>query len=272
MIIWIASYPKSGNTWIRALLATYLNFQKNEFNFNILSNIPRFTQDKFFSSFINLEELKHDPLKISEYWQAAQSRINLDKKIKFLKTHNACVSANGNLFTDRTNSLGYIYIVRDPRSIACSYAKHMNISNENSVKKIINKDLIGFYGKNNLVEVISSWKINYLSWKKKKKFSGILIKYEDLIDQTENEFTKILMYLKDKIQVDLDKSKIEKTIEFCKFSNLRALEEKNGFSEATNGRFFRKGQKYSWKTELNSDLQKIIEKNFKKEMIELSYL
>ena len=272
MIIWIASYPKSGNTWIRALIATYLNFQKKEFNLNILSNIPRFTQEKFFSTFINMKELKDNPLKICQFWQAAQSKINLDKKIKFLKTHNACVSSNNNLFTDETNSLGYIYVVRDPRSIVCSYAKHMNISNESSVKRIINKDLIGFYDENNLAEVISSWKINYLSWKKKKNFSGILIKYEDLIDQTENEFRKILIYLKDKIQVDLDENKIAKTIEFCKFSNLRALEEKNGFSEATNGRFFRKGQKYSWKTELNSDLQKIIEKNFKEEMIELSYL
>jgi len=223
MIIWIASYPKSGNTWIRALLATYLNFQKKEFNFDILADIPRFTQDKFFSSFINLKELKYNPLKISEYWQAAQSKINLDKKIKFFKTHNACVSSNGNLFTNEINSLGYIYIVRDPRSIACSYAKHMNISNENSVQRITNKDLIGFYGENNLAEVISSWKTNYLSWKKKKNFSGILIKYEDLIDQTENEFTKILMYLKDKVKINMDKKKIEKTIEFCKFSNLRVL-------------------------------------------------
>ena len=170
MIIWIASYPKSGNTWIRALLATYLNFKKKEFNLDILLDIPRFTQDKFFSSLINLKELKNDPLKISKYWQAAQSKINLDKKIKFLKTHNACVSSDGNLFTNEFNSLGYIYVVRDPRSIVCSYAKHMNISNKSAMQRITNKNLVGFYGENNLAEIVSSWKINYLSWKKKKNF------------------------------------------------------------------------------------------------------
>ena len=80
MIIWIASYPKSGNTWIRALIAAYLNSSRKEFNLDILFDIPRFTQEKFFSSLVNLKELKKDPVKISEYWEAAQSKINLEHK------------------------------------------------------------------------------------------------------------------------------------------------------------------------------------------------
>ena len=107
---------------------------------------------------------------------------------------------------------------------------------------------------------------------KKKKFSGILVKYEDLIDETEDEFTKILLYLKDKIDIDINKKKINEAIKLCKFSNLRALEEKIGFREAVNGKFFRKGLKDSWKAELDKSLQKLIEKIFEEEMTELSYL
>ena len=78
MIIWIASYPKSGNTWIRALVATYLYaIKEGEFNFDLLKTIPKFTQDKYFSPLLKLEELRKEPLKISEYWSAAQSRVNL---------------------------------------------------------------------------------------------------------------------------------------------------------------------------------------------------
>ena len=108
MIIWIASYPKSGNTWIRALITSYLYSDMGEFNFNLLRQIPKFTQEKFISPIVNLEELKKDPLKISEYWKSAQSRINLDNQTKFLKTHHACISYHSKWFTDESNSMGYI--------------------------------------------------------------------------------------------------------------------------------------------------------------------
>ena len=90
MIIWVASYPKSGNTWMRALITSYLYSQNGNFNFDLLSNIPLFTQDKYFSPVVNLEEIKSNPLKIVEYWSLVQSRVNLNNKIKFFKTHNAC--------------------------------------------------------------------------------------------------------------------------------------------------------------------------------------
>ena len=94
MIVWIASYPKSGNTWVRALISTYLYSDKGEFNFNLLNKIHKFTQEKFISPLANLDELKKDPLKITEHWKSAQLRINLDNQIKFVKS-NAIVLANG---------------------------------------------------------------------------------------------------------------------------------------------------------------------------------
>ena len=121
-----------------------------------------------------LEELKKDPLKITEYWNAAQSRINLANQIMFFKTHNACVAYKGKWFADETNTKGYIYIVRDPRSVACSKAYHSDLSMEKSVDSLINKNEIGYNGPHKLVEIPGSWKMNYLSWKKKKKFNGVI--------------------------------------------------------------------------------------------------
>ena len=84
MIIWVASYPKSGNTWVRSLIASYLYSRDGEFNFDLLRKIPKFTQTKYFSPVANLDELKKHSVKISEHWKDAQLRINLDKKIKYL--------------------------------------------------------------------------------------------------------------------------------------------------------------------------------------------
>ena len=106
----------------------------------------------------------------------------------------------------------------------------------------------------------------------KKKFEGIIIKYEDLIDNTENEFKKILIFLNKFKKIDINEKRISKSIISCSFSNLSKMENQFGFEEAQNDKFFRKGKKDSWKNELNLDLRKKLEDNFKREMKELGYL
>ena len=149
---------------------------------------------------------------------------------------------------------------------------HSNINKEITVKNLFDDRFTGYNGKNSLAEYTSSWKINYNSWKKEKKFPGILIKYEDMIDDTEREFKKTLFFLKDKLNLELDDERIKQTVKLCNFSKLRKEEDEKGFEEAKNGKFFRKGKKDSWKEELNPNLKHEIEKNLKTEMEELGYL
>ena len=272
MIFWIASYPKSGNTWVRSLIASYLFSESGNFDFSLLKKIPRFPNAKQFSPLIDLNDLMKDPIKITEFWYAAQSRLNLDNKIKFLKTHNACVNYKGRWFTDEKNTIGYVYIVRDPRAAVSSYASHSSNSIKGSVGTMLNENFVGLNGPYKLAEIPGTWKINYMSWKKKKAFDGIIIKYEDLIDDTEREFTKILLFFKKKMNIDINKKKILNSINSCQFSNLSKMENIHGFDEATEGKFFREGKKDSWKNVLTQDLRKKIEENFENEMKELGYL
>ena len=71
-------------------------------------------------------------------------------------------------FTDENNTAGYVYVVRDPRSIACSLASHSKISIEQAVNDLLNENNMGLNGPYKLAELPGSWKINYLYWKKKK--------------------------------------------------------------------------------------------------------
>ena len=151
-------------------------------------------------------------------------------------------------------------------------AAHSNTNTNITVKNLFDDRMVGYNGKNSLAEYTSSWKINYNSWKKKKKFPGILIKYEDMIDNTEKEFKKTLSFLKDKLNLKLDDKRIKKTIELCNFSKLSEEEDKKGFVEQVNGKFFRKGKKDAWKNELKEDLKNEIEKKLKNEMKELGYI
>ena len=197
--------------------------------------------------------------------------MNLNNKINILKTHSICGTINNNKFTNKENTLGFIYIVRDPRSVAISYAHHSNLSYEKTAEVITNDNHIVF-DKDKIVTARSSWKMNYLSWSK-SPYPRIIIKYEDLHKDTFVNFKKILFFLNTFMKIEIDENKIHKTIEKCSFDNLKYEEENFGFSERMgNDNFFRKGLVDEWKSKLSSKSIKLIEDKFKSEMTELNYL
>ena len=128
MIIWIASYPKSGNTWVRSLLSAYLYSDDGIFNFDLLNKIQQFPSKEYFEFF--LKDLK-DIKKVSDYWIAAQDRINLlNDGTSFLKTHSALCTLENNSFTNKLNTKGAIYVVRDPRNVITSISHHYSLNIE----------------------------------------------------------------------------------------------------------------------------------------------
>ena len=131
MIIWLSSYPKNGNTWIRSLISAY--YYSNDGLFlgdQSLRNIEQFPTKK------NLEGFNFNPNKPGDsarFWVPAQEKINMDKKVRFFKTHNALVKLGQNDFTNVKNSLGGIYIVRDPRNVIDSMARHFQINHSEAL-------------------------------------------------------------------------------------------------------------------------------------------
>ena len=274
MIIWIASYPKSGNTWLRAFLSTYLYNESDKFDFSLLKKIPKFPYKELFDGMINIEILKKNKFEILKYFITAQQKLNLDNSIKLLKTHSAYVSFKGNWFSDEKNTKAFIYIVRDPRSVVLSLSSYQNVSVEKATDLMLNQNSYGSADKDGLmIDVRSSWKMNYLSWKKQKKFKGIIVKYEDLKKEPLIQFTKILNFLKNYIDLDVNKEKIKQCIDLCDFKKLQNLENKLGFDEAISSNpFFRKGELNEWEKLLNKEIKNKIESNFGREMKELGYL
>ena len=124
MIIWIASYPKSGNTWLRSFLSHYLYSDKHEFNFELLKNIKTFPDQRELNFLKKKYNNKFKFLDMVNHWDFFQTEISKKKPI-FLKTHNALVTINNCPFTSNKNTLGLIYIIRDPRDVVISYSHHL---------------------------------------------------------------------------------------------------------------------------------------------------
>jgi len=134
MIIWIASYPKSGNTWVRSFLNSLIFSKDGNTDLNRISNIKQYPLRSHFKGLIDDIDDIH---KLAECWVLSQSRINLDNKIKFFKTHHVMCNYLNHSFTNYENTLGTIYIVRDPRNVITSLMNHFTKESYEDAKKFI---------------------------------------------------------------------------------------------------------------------------------------
>ena len=285
MFVWLASYPKSGNTMVRSLLAAYFFSNDGMFNFDLIKNIKQFPNIKLFENFgVDI----NDDDEIIKNYIKVQGTFCDKRTVQFLKTHSYLFNFyNKYSFTDLNNSIGAIYIVRDPRNVVTSYAKFANISVEDATNQMINKIYIGGdINSKNIVDHTKvwtgNWAQNFNSWKSfNYKERYLLIKYEDLIEDTEKYFLKILEFIHklDNSKLKINDDKFQNVIKTVSFKNMQNLERKIGFSESKidnkSGKkipFFNLGPKNDWKKILDNKVRNIIENKFKKEMIELGYL
>ena len=276
MIIWLASYPKSGNTWIRLFLD---NLFSSSDKFHINQNlIQQFPLRKHFSG---LTENINNQNELAKNCIDAQLRLNLDGKIKVLKTHNALWKFNNGeySFTNEINTIGVIHIVRDPRNIVTSILNYFQKKNYENAIEFMKKDKVIGGGDEDagLPTIIGSWSNHYKSWKKFKK-NYLLVKYEDLLKDPKNEFFKITNYLKKVANYNFDQKKIEKAIVDCDFQNLSDQEDTFGFdgnsqtNKKINQKFFNLGPRNKWQDILDNKIKDRIELIFKDEMKDLGYL
>jgi len=276
MIIWCASYPKSGNTWIRAIISSLIYSKDGKFKFDMLRKVSLFPKRFYFKEFTNdYSDLKE----ISSYWIEAQEKINSDKKIRLFKTHNGNYNFLGNDFTDTNNTIGVIYIVRDPRNIIASISNHYQLDLKQSAdflldekRFLFNKNDPNDLTEENIITLLGSWKSHYNSWKISS--NSIIIRYEDLVSNTKLEIENLSTFIKKFIKFDVSEEKIQNILETTSFKKLKDMEENEGFEEAanTNIKFFNLGPKNDWKKTLDKKLKDNIEKNFENEMKELKYI
>ena len=280
MIIWIESYPKSGNTWIRAMLSAYFYANDGNFFFELLDNIKEFPKH---SEYLNKISAGKNLVEIAKEWIPAQAMLNLKLRTPtiFLKTHSAICSIDGSDFTDDKNTLAALYIVRDPRNVVSSLSNHFNLSIKKSLELIVdkNKTISNPINKNKNIglTVLSNWKTNYQSWRDWKSVKVKIIKYEDLIYSSKNTFINILNFLKEFMKIEFNENKIKNVIQSTEFKRLKLFEQKYGFKESAamfdqSKSFFNLGPHNDWKKLLDKKTSEKICECFEDEMKELGYI
>ena len=259
MFVWLASYPKSGNTLVRSMLSAYFFSKDGVSNFDLIKNIKQFPNADLFQA-LGLD-LGNDNELIKNYIKA-QEFINKKNEVQFFKTHSHLFNIEDNNFTDLNNSLGAIYIIRDPRNVVTSLTNFLDISITKATDHLIHSTHIGGISNSNKREDImktytGTWSDNFNSWKSfKSNRKYLLIKYEDLISNKEENLKKILkfIYKLKNINFEIDETKIKNVIQSTSFENMKNLEKEKGFEEARISTetkekipFFNLGPKNEWK-------------------------
>ena len=282
MIIWLASYPKNGNTWLRSLISAYYYTKDGIFlGDNQLKNIQQFPEKKY------LENFDYDlaiPGDTSRFWILAQEKINKDRKIKFFKTHNALVKLGKNDFTNRANSLGGIFIVRDPRNVLDSMSRHFQIDHDKALEVMQDEKNFTYDFKKKKdysdYQFISSWELNYQSWKNNNLLPVKFLKYEDLLSETFFVFKEIIEFIDELTnnKSGFIREKAKNAVKSTSFENLKKIEEINGFGESIISReekkkipFFHLGPNNNWQKNFDDRFIKKLNNIFGKNLEELNY-
>ena len=271
--IFLASYPKSGNTWLRSIIGNFYNFDK-DFSLNDLKLIPLLSIKKHFSEFENKVYTNNNELHfdwISQNIIKCQKILN--NKVNHLNIFKTNSARHKN-FTNETVNAGFIYIVRDPRDIIVSLKNFSGKEIDKTIDEFLfSKSLM--ITTNGAQELLSTWELNVQSWLNYNSVPRLIIKYEDLKLNPKEIILNITKFLNKihRLNINLSDQDIDKIIENTNFTNLRNLEDKNGFDEATkHSKFFRSGTSNQWKDILSNSQINIIEKNLKSLMKYFNYI
>ena len=258
-IIWIASFPKSGNTWMRALLANYILDQKEPYPINELGSFslsdtrPRFFQEAAGQPVEQLSQA--DTLRLR--WKCQKLIAEFKNHDHFVKTHSRYGTFKSHSLINDCVSKGAIYLARNPLDLVISYAVHLGVSIDEAIEAIDGSPNFTVEADSNVVTIMGSWSEHADSWLTNKSVPRILVRYEDLVEDPIKEFSKILTTL----GMEVNQDQLNKAIEFSSFRELAHQESLSGFRERPPHakQFFRQGVSGQWNDLLQrSQIQKIV--------------
>lgn len=264
-LCWIVSYPKSGNTWTRLLLARLLE-QDGEAGatgtrdtglFHGASLL--FSQRMPFDRSTGLDSTELDEAEIDELRAPAWRAIARQAQSPMLvKAHDAWrCTAGGEAIFPADVSRGAIYLVRDPRDVAVSYAHHSGHGDfARTVAKMSDPKAAAAGGHHQqLRQVTYGWSGHYRSWHGQREIPVLTIRYEDMLADTAGCLTRMARFLG--IDAARDPRRIAYAVEASSFAAMRAREEEQGFSERPekSRRFFRSGRSGEGRETLPENLQ-----------------
>jgi len=283
-IFWLASYPKSGNTWTRALLANYYLDDETPADINELGSAIASARKSFddvaglrASDLTNdeIDQLRPRLYKVMSDQHRAQRLRDPATGPKFMKVHDAQTrTEGGQLLFPKSATAGAIYVVRDPRDVAESFAHHANRSTQRTVGLMGDPTFALADDPKNLSlqlqQRLLSWSDHVRSWVDQSELPVVVVRYEDLIADAEATLRRVIEFTEGSASPE----RVAKAVRFSAFERMRAQEHNEGFREKApaSPTFFRQGRANGWRESLDPELAARIVRDHGEVMRRFRYL
>ncbi|MCP4310023.1 MAG: sulfotransferase domain-containing protein [Bacteroidetes bacterium] len=275
-IVWLASYPKSGNTWFRIFLSNLLSDSHQPVNINNLTETTISSNRSIIDSFLGIHSSELSAEEIDNLRPQVFRRFSDEmEETAYVKTHEAwTLNSRGFPLFPKEITKGVLYIVRNPLDIAISYSYHNNASIDETIS-VLNSDSSSLNGKKYKIDIqtqqiLKSWSNHVNSWTENSKLPVHVIRYEDMLDHSLNTFKRASDFL----NLEYEESEIKDALARSSFDTLKAMETETGFRERGmhSEAFFRKGRSNEWETGLTKQQIKDIVEPHHKVMKKFGYL
>jgi Sulfotransferase domain len=270
-IIWMASYPKSGNTWMRAFLHNLLRDPNQAYDINRLGEFS-FSDSTihFYAPYLTKPWQEWTTKEVMETrWKAQRDIGRMSPDDVFVKTHNALVEFDGLPMIHMDLTAGAIYIVRNPLDVCISLADHYGFSISEAIRVMAAPTSGTPNGDQLVFEIHNTWSTHVFSWTKQPGPWLHVVRYEDLIRKPIVAFSRVARFL----GLDPSRDRLERAIKASSFESLRAQEDAHGFRERSYKaeKFFRVGKSGQWREKLTkAEIDRVVD-NHKAQMERFGY-
>jgi len=273
-IIWLASYQKSGNTWLRAFLHHLFADADQPLP---LADTRGGEVSASASSLHWYQALDPRPPAQWTSQEVAAMRPRVQKAIAasrhgsvFCKTHMPLLMIHDIATIEMAITAGALYIVRDPRDVAVSFADFHGITIDAAITSLATANLEVPAGERQVAEPMGSWSQHVASWTGRPSPAIHVVRYEDLHAEPQKTFGAIAAFLK----LKASRERIARAITHTSFATMQAQEDRDGFDERSPAqeRFFRKGVAGGWRQVLTPQQARRIETDHARQMTRLGYL
>lgn len=271
-LIWLASYPKSGNTWMRTFLHNLFRNTQQPVDINELDDFclgvsagawyRRYTKTPF-REMTDEEAARYRP-------QVQRDFTTVFPDSVFVKTHHFLGEIAGVPLHNMDVTAGGIYIVRNPLDVVLSMGPHFGVSIDEAIEVLANEAACTKPNDTHVPEHYGSWSTNVRSWTQQPNPQLLVMRYEDMLDKPRKSFKRVADFLGLKPTAD----RLERAIKFSSFKVLKAQEEKRGFKErpGISKAFFREGKRDQWRRKLTPDQVRRIVADHHEQMARFGYI
>jgi hypothetical protein len=266
-IVWLASYPKSGNTWFRMFLANYSKNTTEPLSLEDIESTPIASNAVDFEDHIGLNPFELTNEEVERYrpdlYQIISRNAENAGEVNYKKVHDAyTLNVNGKPIFPEEVSKSVVYFVRNPLDVCVSYANHSAGKVEKTTQFLLKEDAQLANGKSGqLCQTLMSWKSHVKSWCEQSRIPIHVVRYEDMQQNPIGTFGSILTFL----GLEYEEKRLQRAIVNSDFKLLQQMEKEKGFGEKMQlcKSFFWKGKIGNYREHLSDEqIQRIIDYNY----------